>query len=250
MRQGFVIRDRETCENVMEIAALTGETHEQVVLTALRDRLTRVRLIGSRDTRLSAMLAVVPNELLADVRRRYDEPQRHYHGWSHIVSLLTHLADLCDRLHDRKAVAYAILYHDAIYDPTRNDNEERSCELVDAALRRPWQSALRDRVRRLILATKTHELAADMNTDEREDAAVFLDMDLSILGAEDSAFDAYDRDIRREYAHVPDAAYRQARAAILARFLAKQDLFLSDWGRAQFDERARSNLRRALERSS
>ena len=77
--------------------------------------------------------------------------------------------------------------------------------------------------------------------------SIFLDMDLSILGASAEAFDAYEAGVRHEYRDVPEAAFRSGRAAILEGFLARDRLYLSDWGWARFEARARENLRRSIQ---
>ena len=69
---------------------------------------------------------------------------------------------------------------------------------------------------------------------------------LSILGAPEATFDRYEAGVRAEYAHVPEQAFRAGRAAILERFLARDLLFLSPWGRARFEDEARGNLRRSI----
>ena len=72
--------------------------------------------------------------------------------------------------------------------------------------------------------------------------------DLSILGREVVAFDAYDANIRREYDWVPEETYRRERARILSGFLTRQPLFHTEFCRDRFEKRARENLRRAIEK--
>ncbi len=79
---------------------------------------------------LAALLSRIPVHVMADLRRRYAEPQRAYHTWTHVEDLLTLFVEPRGPLHDDAAVLYAILFHDAVYDPKRADNEERSADLV------------------------------------------------------------------------------------------------------------------------
>jgi predicted metal-dependent HD superfamily phosphohydrolase len=193
-------------------------------------------------------LAGMRPALLEDVRRRYAEPQRFYHDWRHIEELLRLFVEIRGRLAQPEAVLCAILYHDAVYDPQRSDNEARSAELLVARASADFEPLAIQRARRLVEATARHEIPADVADGERADAALFLDMDLAILGAPAERFDEYERQIRREYAHVPEEQFRVGRTRVLRTFLARETLFLSDWGRGRFDQAARSNMRRSLDR--
>ncbi|RZJ96480.1 MAG: hypothetical protein EON88_07380 [Brevundimonas sp.] len=190
-------------------------------------------------------LARVPETVLADLRRRYAEPQRAYHTWDHIAALLGWFDQRAEALTDRDAVFLAILFHDAIYDPRRKDNEALSAALLAETALPGFEAASIARAVRLTEATAAHRIP-DALADETADMAAFLDMDLSILGAAPRVFKAYDRAIRREYRHVTWPFYGLARRLILKSFLTRPTLYFSDWRRATFEEAARGNLRRKL----
>jgi predicted metal-dependent HD superfamily phosphohydrolase len=80
------------------------------------------------------------------------------------------------------------------------------------------------------------------------DAALFLDIDLSILGAVPERFAVYDAAIRREYEHVPDDLYRTGRRAVLKTFLERDPLYLTKTFAVRFEKQARANLAAAVER--
>ena len=87
------------------------------------------------------------------------------------------------RCDDPEAVEAAIWFHDAIYDSKAKDNEAQSAALAEKKLA---GRADPDRLRRIlamIIATATHELPRFDDAHSIRDAALFLDMDLSILGA-------------------------------------------------------------------
>ncbi|PZT88222.1 MAG: hypothetical protein DI637_08145 [Citromicrobium sp.] len=191
------------------------------------------------------MLETVEPALLAMLRQRHAEPQRHYHDWTHIEALLGHFDRLGSRIHDRDAVLHAILFHDAVYDPKADDNEQRSAQLLiesDVTIAEPSKTL----AHRIILATDGHQFPDDLVGKDAEDAAHFLDMDLAILGASPERFDTYERAIRREYAHVSDAAYRAGRSAVLHKFADRDPLYFSAWGRDNFAARATRNISRSL----
>ena len=184
--------------------------------------------------------------LIDEIRVLHAGPDRGYHGWSHPLALLALHAEVEGMLHDAEAVRCAILLHDAIYEPRRKDNESRSAALAAEMLKNVVPEATLGRTLRLIKATAHHAIPADLPADEVADMALFLDMDLSILGAAPELFDAYEAGVRHEYREVPEEAFRAGRAAILEGFLAREALYFSDWGRDRFEAAARDNLRRSI----
>ena len=202
-------------------------------------------LAGPGSASLTAMLEAIDPDILAMLRTRHAEPQRHYHDWTHITALLGHLKRVEDRIADVPAVLHAILFHDAIYDPQAKDNERRSADLL-VETGPPIGRPTLELARSMILATEGHHLPEALAGSEKGDTAYFLDMDLAILGASEERFDIYEGQIRQEYAHVPEDRYREGRAAVLRGFAARERLYFSDWGRESFEDRARENLARSL----
>src|SRR5690554_144693 len=72
------------------------------------------------------------------LRAAYDTPPREYHDWSHVGEVLRHFRDVAAGPGwSRPAEVWlAVLYHDAIYDAGRRDNEARSARLAVAEIRR------------------------------------------------------------------------------------------------------------------
>ena len=188
----------------------------------------------------------MPSPVLADLRRRYGESQRHYHTWSHVEAMLAWFDVRTAELHDVDGVFLAILFHDAVYDPDRKDNEAASARLLAEASLPLWSAGSIEAAGRMILATARHQPSTDLSGFEAADTAEFLDMDLSILGASERVFQAYDAAIRREYKKVPLLIYWWARRSILKTFLARPELFFSRWGQATFETAARKNLARKV----
>ena len=190
-------------------------------------------------------MTVIPDGIIADLRRRYAEPGRAYHNWRHIEDLLAQFDSRAGTIEHPFAFRLAILFHDAVYDPRASDNEARSAALFDATMAgiaSPEDIACG---RDLVLATHRHTTSA-VDSRFTADAELFLDMDLSILGACEARFDEYDAAIREEYSFVPIAAYRERRAGILKTFLQRPRLYLTDDYHHRLDQMARTNLRRAI----
>ncbi|ESZ48173.1 hypothetical protein NKI96_11520 [Mesorhizobium sp. M0292] len=184
--------------------------------------------------------------------RLYQAPDRHYHNLAHIEALLALADEYRASLHDSGAVEAAIWFHDAIYDSRAKDNEARSAALAQDKLGARTDPERLGRIAAMIVATATHELPslqprglADQNS--LRDAALFLDMDLAILGASADAFDAYEQAVRREYDWVEEPMWRAGRGAILKTFLARQHIFHTQEFRHRFEPQARQNLARSLE---
>lgn len=176
------------------------------------------------------------------LRVRYAEASRHYHNQSHIDACLKRLDEHRDAFADPESAELAIWFHDAIYDGRASDNEERSADLARRTLAALGAPASRvETVRRLIRSTKHEAVPLDA------DARLLVDIDLAILGAPADEFDAYERAIRAEYAHVPDDAFRRGRAAVLRKFLARERVF-GTVTFASLEADARANLERSLAR--
>ena|GEM_PF-66284 len=78
--------------------------------------------------------------------------------------------------------------------------------------------------------------------DERADEDALLDADLAILAAGAPRYAWYTAAVRREYAHVPDDAFRAGRAAVLEGILASERIYVTDAAHARWELRARTNL--------
>ena len=179
------------------------------------------------------------------LRDAYAEPHRHYHDIRHIEACLVELAAVDGLTADgRKILEYAIWWHDAVYDPTRADNEERSAVLAERDLAQLGVDAVtRATVARLIRATRDHKVAPHDRL-----GALLVSIDLSILGQPAAEYDGYAAAIRAEYAHVADAAFRAGRAAVLRRFLAAPAIYPDAEFRRRYEAQARANIAREIAR--
>ena len=102
----------------------------------------------------------------------------------------------------------------------------------------------------VILATAGHKVPEDASPRLAADCALFLDMDLSILGAPAEDFDRYDQAIRQEYIAIPDDIFLPRRRDIMAGFLERPRLFLTETFHQSHGAPARENLRRLVDRLS
>ncbi|WP_305804673.1 hypothetical protein [Stenotrophomonas sp. YIM B06876] len=189
----------------------------------------------------------LPAPLLAQIETAYATPPRAYHNLAHVQALLRHYRDVAagPGWQQPREVCLAVLYHDAIYEAGRRDNEARSAQLALQAITRWLPDAGIDaaRVGALINLTARHGQLRAEQLDA--DAALFLDSDMAILGAAAEVFDAYDRGIAEEYrGKVPGVLFRLNRRRFLAGVLAQPRIFFSDFFHTRYDAAARANLRR------
>jgi predicted metal-dependent HD superfamily phosphohydrolase len=198
--------------------------------------------------RYAGAMTLICEPVRAELICAYRATGRHYHDLRHIETLLG-LVDACaDLIADREAVEAAIWFHDAIYDTRCRDNEERSAALAAARLAGTADEDRIARIAAMIRATAGHSLPDFADADARDDCALFLDMDLAILGAPSAEFDAYEAAVRREYDWVDEPQWKLGRRAVLAQFLARPAIYTTRHFRASHEALARRNLARSIGR--
>ncbi|MEI9427472.1 HD domain-containing protein [Mesorhizobium sp. Cs1299R1N3] len=190
---------------------------------------------------------LIDDALKTELSALYAAEERHYHNLAHIEAMLALARDYRGELGDPEAVEAAIWFHDAIYDSRARDNEARSAALAEQKLAGRIDAGRLGRISAMILATATHQLPLFDDAAAIRDASLFLDMDLSILGAAPEAFDAYERAVRREYGWVEEPMWRAGRGAVLKTFLARPHIFHTQEFRQRFEPQARLNIARSLQ---
>jgi predicted metal-dependent HD superfamily phosphohydrolase len=171
----------------------------------------------------------------------WSEPHRRYHDLAHLAAVLGLVGELADAAEDGHAVRLAAWYHDVVYDPQRDDNEEVSAARAQAGLRGLVPDERVAEVARLVRLTATHDPA-----DDDGNGAVLCDADLAVLAGPPEAYAAYASAVREEYGHLDDATFTAGRIAVLERLLALPTLYRLPAVAAQWTPRARANLRAEL----
>lgn len=181
--------------------------------------------------------------VIARTLARYGEAHRSYHDTTHVLTVTSRCLVLCSAMPsvDRDAVLWSALFHDAIYDPRSLTNEADSAALAAEELRSAGADAtLVDEVVRLILLTAGHSVA-----DGDHNGAVLVDSDLAVLGGSAEEYGHYVDGVRRDYAFVPDDAWRIGRARVLKDLLAVPQLFSTEPMKPR-EVIARANMRAEL----
>ncbi len=186
----------------------------------------------------------------------YDNPARPYHNIVHLADVLekldwartvlgndgtvSHLS-IEDSVRMFMRIELALFYHDVIYDAKAKDNEEKSRDLfLEHAKNFGMADDDRTAIARLIDITAKHTTASAL------DEHILCDCDLAILGADRETFARYDRNIRIEYAHIPQDVWNVRRPGVLKHFLDQPRLYKTNAFHKRYDEPARANLRGAI----
>jgi len=102
------------------------------------------------------------------------EPHRFYHNVAHVADILSNIETMYpkkDLGHREKAILIlTAFFHDAIYDPIRKDNEERSVEFFRECIS-GCNEENADTICQIILDTKTHKPSSELS-------GKFCDLDL------------------------------------------------------------------------
>ncbi|AEA45651.1 HD domain-containing protein [Fluviicola taffensis] len=171
----------------------------------------------------------------------YNSSSRFYHNLNHLEAMLFELEKVKEEIKDWDSILFSLIYHDFVYDSFRGDNEALSAEFASTEL-----TALNlnneqiDKIKETILATKSHDFKSD------HDMNVFLDADLSILGADKKMYDNYSRNVRLEFIQYPSFVFYQGRIKVLEYFLSHSSIYKTDFFKKQFEQKAVENLSREL----
>jgi predicted metal-dependent HD superfamily phosphohydrolase len=175
----------------------------------------------------------------------WSQPHRQYHTVAHLAAVLDVVDGYAGHADDVALVRLAAWGHDTVYDPAApgDANERASARLTGqllAGLRVPPPAVAE--VVRLILLTVEHRTSPDdLN------GALLCDADLAILAAPDQDYDWYAAAIRREYAHVPDDAYRTGRVKALRELLDRPAMYRVPVLHSWWELPARANIHRELQ---
>lgn len=184
----------------------------------------------SKDTALAG-------ELWDEIEKSYTAKKRYYHDQSHLENLFKELSSVKEFVEDWDCIIFSIAYHDIVYNTLQKDNEEQSAARAEQRLAKiTFLTARIRKCSQLILATKGHTVSSDQDTN------FFTDADLSILGAPWEVYEAYFKNIRKEYSYYPDMLYNPGRKKVLQHFLSMEKIFKTDKFFTKYEEQARKNL--------
>lgn len=196
-------------------------------------------------------LAGEPTEVYRWLANKYSDPSRHYHTLEHIDyglnAIDTLVAPMAAMQDDSPGVVeftnnlvrFAFFFHDSMPDETRSAD---IAEFVLTVARRP--SNLCKAIERLILLT-THRSEPEAYLEK-----VMVDADLAIFASDQETFDAYETNVRKEFAKYSDSDYAKGRIKILGSFLKRKSVYYTIYGLRELEDKARANLMASIKKLS
>lgn len=181
-----------------------------------------------------------PTGSFAELNAAYSGADRHYHNASHIEACLGHLDRWRHLAADANLVELALWTHDLVYDTRRQDNEATSAEQACRWLQAAGLSTKSAALHNMILATQHQEAPSN------PDAALVVDIDLSILAVNAALYADYEIAVRSEYDWVPEPLFRAGRAKLLRQLLAAPALYHHTALANLWEAPARHNMSAAL----
>jgi len=239
------------------LMSVDGKSTDADFEQAFNHMLTKVDTFGElRFTWLMNRLWVKddPKKLFAQLRDMYDrlgdwswdrdeisqKMKWSYHKRLHAIDCSNELYQIKHLLNDSDAVECALLFHDAIYDPTSKTNEEDSAALADKILTQRWVAKeFIEKVKQLILATK------HIDTPTDNDTKYIMDIDKSILGKDPRTYNQYTKDIRREHYMHTNTQFTLWRISFLS-WLLDKNIYQTDYFQDKYQNPAQQNITNEL----
>lgn len=201
----------------------------------------------------------IPDKILNSYLKSYFKEFRAYHTAEHLLNIMKALKKAKVNLND-PFYFLAVLFHDLVYEVSQDyfNNEENSAKafLKDSSflLKSSWLAknpCLVLEVMCAIQSTKGHRIQDPLLLPEQslEKIKLFLDADLSILGASPLEFDKYAKNIKREFSHLEHAVFEKSRSEFLMKAkksLQNNELYLTPLFRDKLYKKTLKNISKPL----
>ncbi len=184
---------------------------------------------------------ILIDELWIDIEKKYSTKNRYYHTLNHLENLLKELLKVKGEIENWNVVLFTLYYHDIIYSSVNSNNEEKSAEYAEIQMNKlSIKVGLITSCKRQILATKSHSLSTEKDTN------YFIDADLSVLGGSWEIYQEYCKNVRKEYSIYPDFIYNKGRKKVLTHFLEMKRIFKTDFFYKKYETQAKQNLQKEI----
>ncbi len=144
----------------------------------------------------------------------WNESHRSYHTQNHLLDLIEQINEKKSKLSQKQyeQLMLCALFHDIVYDPMRQDNEEKSAEFFINCCQEKNNPDLLE-VKQMILDTKTHEAKTELSE-------LFNYFDMKVVEEDYEKLLEWERGIHEEYKSYGDL-YKTGRIHFLESLLDK-----------------------------
>ena len=180
-----------------------------------------------------------------DIHAYYGEDHRAYHTLEHINYCLKALDQAINEVDQPEAVELSIWFHDIIFQPGQANNEQKSAEFFQTVSEGILPDTLRLHVTQLILATMHHH--HNISPPTSSDSQFMVDIDLSSFGLDEDAFGENTQALRQEQPELSDEEFQRSTARFFKSLLDRQRIFYTPYFFEQLEDKARQNIKNALQ---
>ena len=170
------------------------------------------------------------------ILKRYSEPHRKYHNMTHIDKCFSGCHFLFEN-YRIYSLELAILFHDIIYKPRKDDNEFQSAEFLREFMNVGSNNQIVNAACGIIKRTNYTKKYVSKNIIDQ----CMHDIDFAIF-AESDDYVTYETNIRKEYDFVDDETYYKHRAKFLIGILEKKQIFYTPQYYDLYERLARENI--------
>ena len=156
----------------------------------------------------------ISERALKELPLRWSEKTRSYHNVNHLVNIIEDIeADPNFKFlytYEKQALLLAAFFHDIIYDPKRQDNEDNSIKYFK-------QSYIGENTRMVELVTSLIETTKHRKKPTNNLKRIFWEADNSKFISSYDEFLNIEKLIRKEYSFVPPKEYKKNRIEFLSK---------------------------------
>lgn len=144
----------------------------------------------------------------------WNEDQRSYHTQSHLLELIEQINEVKSKIskNQYEKLMLCALFHDIVYDPMKQDNEEKSAEFFLNCCTEKDNTDILD-IKQMILDTKTHDSKSELSE-------LFNHFDMKVVESDYEKLLEWERGIHSEFQAYGDL-YKQGRLHFLESLLDK-----------------------------
>ncbi len=187
----------------------------------------------------------ISKQIFDIIQKSYTSSRRFYHNLEHIRKMLMSVQPYILYLKHPDILYFAIWFHDIVYNPLRKDNEKKSAQVAKKQLLKLGIDAFSiSEICNNIERTATH---FEHFENESPELKLLLDADLETLGSAPEVYDLNTRNIRKEYAIIPDSVFNAGRAKVLQKFLDMPQIYRTPAFFEKYETQARHNLNNELD---